>query len=115
MPKVYNLVYYVDAPEIAYVNPIAIRPEIHEDMVLWEDTGRGKIVYLGEIKNIHKLSNGPPETLEITSREGRKYLLKKLTLEIYNKNVRDKVALQKTFPSDEALQNFYLSSNFGAY
>lgn len=115
MPKIFEQVYYVEASNGGYANPVAIRPGIYEDRVEWEDTSKGKIVYLGKINDLNQTGNTPPDLIEITSNDGRFYRLQKLTNHLYENNVRAKVAFTPSFSSDDELRKFYLTKNFEIY
>ena len=107
----YNQAYYVEATTTA--NPVAIRPEISDARITWMDTSKGKVVELGTIDNIESLQQEPsPDVFEVTSVRGEHYTLRKLTLKLYNEKVKHRVMLPPTFSSDEAVQKFYLESDF---
>ena len=84
----YNQVYYVEVPKGVSANPIAIRPEIYADQVQWQDTSKGKVLKLGKVENLAGLTKSPPDSLVIISKEGQRYKLTKLTLDIYNEKVK---------------------------
>lgn len=111
----YEQAYYVEGPPNMPLNPIAIRPTITESIVEWADTSKGRTLNLGEVKNLKSFGETPPEVIDITTQEGQHIKLVKLTLEIYNKKVKKRVIGSPSFNSDEALQKFYLESNFDRY
>jgi hypothetical protein len=111
----FDMVYFVETSSRNTANPVAIRPEIYDSRVQWMDTSKGKIIKLGTINDLDHMSNSAPEVIEITSEKGEHYRLVKLTLDIYNNKVRDRIANPPTFDSDEAVQKFYLTSDFEIY
>lgn len=111
----FNQVYYVQADPGNPVNPVAIRPEIFDDHIQWMDTSKGKIVRLERVDNIESFGNTTPDVIKITGKGGEHYTLKKLTLDIYNTNVKSRVMLPPSFNSTEEVQNFYLTADFEPY
>lgn len=116
---VINSVYYVtcnDPNEV--VNPIAIRPYIENDKLIWEDTSRGSYCKINEI-GVKKLSEAyitPPESFEMKATNGKTYFFKQLTLEIFDDLKKaHRIAGENMLPdfkSDEDLQNYYKETNF---
>src|SRR5262245_47040829 len=89
--------YFVETATTNPVNPVAIRPESFENRVQWMDTSKGKVVLLGKVENIDKFEKKPPDLIELTSKEGERYRLHNLTLDLYNKRVKDRVMLPPSF------------------
>ncbi len=111
----YDQVYYVESLEGNPVNPVAIRPEIFDSHVQWLDTSKGKVVELSKIDNMDQLGKAPPDVIKITAKNGEHFTLVKLTLDVYNEKVKNRVMLPPSFASDEAVQNFYLTADFEPY
>jgi len=113
-----NGVYYVDSPDM---NPVAIRPEIRLPSVAWEDTSHGRVLQCtkliidgSEINSSTSIDpNRIPNHIDIIS-QGKTYKLEKLTNEIFNEKLKDRVAGGKNmnFNSDAALQEYYLKADF---
>lgn len=116
-----NAVYYVE-PKPGF-NPIAIRPKIQHGFISWSDTGRGRsIKYEAILLNGVEL-NEPlspleeiPDRIEIRGRQRESLHLVKLTKQIFEEIVKKEVVCGEdlmNIESDEALQNYYLTTNFG--
>ena len=112
-PVTYEAVYYVQSDEDELkVNPIGIRPHITNNMVWWDDTNPSRGTSFS-IKKINAVKGEkPPEKIEIITDEGKKVTLTYLTLDVYNKNIRDKVPGKPSFHNNKELQDFYLTTNF---
>ena len=108
----YNQVYYVETDERMIVNPVAIKPAVFTSRIEWMDTSRGQVVQLGNISSETGKSDEAPILIEITSESGEHYRLRKLTLDLYNQYVKERVMLPPDFHSDEAVQKFYLEADF---
>lgn len=112
----YNQVYYVESPYIR--NLVAIRPHIKDDLIEWEDTDRGSHASIEKIRFTPSPKEHPeaiPEKIEIITNEGEPITLRKLTLPLYDKEVREYVAGKPKFESEEELQKYYLDTNFQDY
>ena len=108
----YSQVYYAENLDGKEINPVAIRPEIRPNVVFWEDTSRGRMVKGTTILNEAVLGDAPPDVIEIASdREGR-FRLEKLTKDVYDSKVKRRVAGSPDFASTEAIQEYYLTTNF---
>jgi hypothetical protein len=111
----YEDVYFVYAGPKSKLNPIAIRPEIHENYMKWEDTSRGGFASIAEIEMEPKDSTTNPQKILIKTLEGDKIIFLQLNLKIYNEKVRNWVYNQPKFNSDSEVKNFYLTTNFHEY
>ena len=110
-------VYYLESQN-SDMNPIAVRPEITPpNYVSWEDTSHGRIVHFTkilvdghEVRENEKL----PEKIEVIDVNGNKYVLVKLTTQIFNDKLKKNVAGGESlnFTNDEELQNYYLKTDF---
>lgn len=100
-----NHAYYVEAPKDYPTNPVAIRPKVQGDIILWEDTSRGKTLRVQEIKE-------SPNRIDITTKDGLTYSLILLTKDLYDKKVKDRVMLPPSFKTDQEVQEFYLKTDF---
>jgi hypothetical protein len=108
----YEQVYFVEVPNGDLANPIAIRPKIFENKVQWQDTARGKVLYSAQVVIPKNLTDAPPDLIEIVTREGNRYKLLKLTLDIYNAKLKSTVVKHPSFDSDASVQKFFLNSDF---
>ncbi|CRX37545.1 hypothetical protein [Estrella lausannensis] len=127
-PVQYEEVYYAETLTRGYtVNPLAIRPTLFQNTISWGDTSRGtskkieKIVFVPESSN-PLLSTGSdtsdrevPEAIHILTLEGEQLSLIRLTLQVYNENVRDRVAGKPVFQSDKEVRDHFLKTNFDLY
>ncbi len=117
-PIVFNTVYYVTSSDpTEVVNPIAIRPACTNEAVFWEDTGRGTYFQYQDLHlNLQDYQKTPqpvpPEEFSFVAKNGHTYTLTKLTLALFNQEVRHKAAGHPLFSSDQELQTYYLQTNF---
>lgn len=111
--KTYDYVYYVEENSELHLNPVAIQPKIKDNKILWEDTARGTAFTFQDFKIVG--DEQKPSEIEFKSEQGDVIKLKFLDLDTYNKHVKDRVACSPSFPSTEALQEYYLNTNFYAY
>ena len=103
-------VYFVQSTDDPAANPVAIRPAVYENRIEWGDTAHGKVLVGAHVDNLADVAGqAAPDVIKITARDQKHYTLIKLTLEIYNKSVRDIVAEKPEFPTTEALQKHYLT------
>lgn len=112
----YNQVYYVESPNVR--NPVAIRPHIKDDIIEWEDTGRGDYAAINKIRFTPSPKEHPetiPEKIEVITPQGEPITLHRLTLQLYNDEVRDYVAGKPKFSTEDELQKYYLTTNFQTY
>lgn len=112
-----NYVFFVET-ENPHFNPLAIRPRMDGDHVSWEDTSRGTSVEVKQVvvENDQKLTV-PPERVKLILKNEEEITLVFLTNQLFNQTVCKKVAgggLLK-FPSDEAVQKYFLDTNFNSY
>jgi hypothetical protein len=115
-PIVYQDVYYVEPSSAGPFNPVAIRPTIDEQekTIYWEDTSRGTSCRYTKIHITLPSSdttNQTPVKIQVTTSRGD-VILQKLTLDIYNKYVKDRVAGRPTFHYDEEVRDYYLQTEF---
>jgi hypothetical protein len=61
---------------------------------------------------VNKVDAKLPEKITIIDTDENKYILQALTLDIYNKYVKERVCGKLEFKSDEEVQNFYKELNF---
>lgn len=120
----YNQVFVVR--EMAPGKPdefsIAIRPKIDpENRVSWEDNGgRSRKVDFRKMSDCtiqprESLSNPAkmPRVFSVKDQDsGKTYTLEVLSLDVYNKIFRERVAKSPSFHSDEEVQKFFLDSIF---
>lgn len=112
-PEEQNQVYYVDSSKFPLaLNPMAIRPKIHEGFIEWEDTSHGTLV---EFRSIKRESTPHGNKISIEAKRGGIVILMPVTLEIFNKNVKEIVAGSPVFQSDQELKEYYLNTDFYAY
>jgi|HubBroStandDraft_6_1064221.scaffolds.fasta_scaffold2372995_1 hypothetical protein len=105
-------VYYVTSNDPkSSLNPIAIKPEVRESIktALWEDTSKGKSV---RYKSYQVDDPKTPQKITIIT-DYEVITLVRLTLDIYNKFLKQHVAKQPSFSSDKELREFYLNHDFG--
>lgn len=108
-----NSVYYL---EDEILNPIAIRPNIEQGMIRWDDTGRGVSLPLDTIQYEPAncdINTTAPKVITLVTR-GQTLRLEFLTKEIFDAKLKNRVAAgrQLNFKNDSEVQNFYLSANF---
>ena len=106
-------IYYVECKERA-LNPLAIRPELQQGRVLWEDTSRGTDVKVQKIA-LDFGGQEYPKAIDISTTQNLNIRLTLLTLDIYNKNVKHRVAGKPEFPNEESLISYFLNTNFENY
>ncbi|MCH9609205.1 MAG: hypothetical protein S4CHLAM45_04280 [Chlamydiales bacterium] len=115
--QTFDAVYFVsyNDPKLR-LDPIAIRPTFESHHVIWEDTGRGTSLNLKKI-NISSESKKAksPEKIEIETKNGKHITLTKMTLNLFNEQVRNQAAGNPDFHSDSELQEYYLNTNFDYY
>lgn len=112
-PVTYEAVYYVHTEEKSVpLNPIGIKPRIQNGKAWWDDTtpGRGRSFRITNVEM--NQAETPPKKIEITTDDGKKVTLTYLTLDVYNKNVREKVVGKLNFNSDQEVQAYYLTTDF---
>ncbi len=109
--KMIEAVYHVlSSDKEETVNLIAIRPTYNNDLIVWEDTGRGTIYSLKE--PLQFPANEIPDQIIFKAKNGNTYTLTKMTVERYNQYVREHAAGMLSFTTDEELQSYYLNTNF---
>lgn len=117
-------VYYLSSKN-ENMNPIAICLMIIHNRVEWQDTNTGRSIKYKkilldkkDITNDLKETIQPgknetpiPDTIEIESENNESFTFKKLTLEYFNKFLKNKVASGETlnFKNDNELQNYYIN------
>ncbi len=111
-PVSYEAVYYAESDNLP-INPIAIRPTIHDRLIWWNDTtpGRGRSFEIVKLE-VHNGSNSIPESIECLTKEGKKVTLRLLTNDLYNQKVKEKVFGKPDFTTDESIQKYYLETDF---
>ncbi len=116
----YEMVYYVYSDNRLF-NPIAIRPQIAGKTITWGDTSRGTYLEIKEIELIPEAEKlpvaeeNPPREIVIITPDGSRIKLVKLTKDVYEQYVRERVAGKPEFESDDAVQQYYLKTNFDVY
>lgn len=118
-------VYFAESLTRGYsVNPLAIKPTLYRDSISWGDTARGtskkiaKIAFVPESSTPSGTEASPskiPEAIHIQTPEGELLSLTRLTLEVYNENVRERVAGRPEFQSDKEVHDHFIKTNFEAY
>lgn len=112
-PDEMNQVYYVDSSNFPLaLNPMAIRPKIHDGFIEWEDTSRGTLV---EFRSIKKEPTPQGNKFIIEAKRGGVVKLVPVTLELFNKYVKEMVAGSPVFHTDKELIDYYLQTDFYAY
>lgn len=115
--KTVEAVYFVssDDPNLQ-LDPIAIRPTFESRRVMWEDTGPGTILDMKK-SNISSESKKAklPEKIKVETENGKHITLTKMTLKVFNKQVRNQTAGNPDFHSTSDLQEYYLNTNFDYY
>lgn len=127
-PIQYEEVYYAETYTLGYtVNPVAIRPTLFQKTISWSDTSRGTSKKIEKIRFIPEDSNpllsaetdtskrAIPDAIHILTPEGEQLSLVRLTLQVYNDNVRERVAGKPVFHSDDEIRNHFLKTNFDLY
>jgi len=89
---------------------IAIRPDIFDGRISWEDTSRGRTEIVTDV-DLHEA----PHKIVAKTRFNEKLTFVKLSLDEYNAKIRDWVYNKPTFDSTEALEKYYLETNFHEY
>jgi hypothetical protein len=114
-----DAVYLVTEETNEVSHSIAIRPTLCDNYrVIWEDTGRGRIVdyrkktdLVIDIKDF-STQYSVPKKIDIYPERFVHYSLEYLTVDLYNKFIKDIVAKSPVFASTEELQDFYLHHSF---
>lgn len=110
MPTSYNAVYYVegDVP----LNPLGIRPTVDQNLIWWNDTtpGRGRSFYLEKMAVDDE--SGTPKLITLITDDHHTITLSYLTCDLYNRHVRERAVGKPEFTSDQALQKYYLETDF---
>jgi hypothetical protein len=111
----YNQVYYVECSEKELtLSPIAIRPKFRSDSVAWEDTAIGTTFKVREVSFSEKDQEvRMPKKIEITTPDGIKVTLTKLDLKTYDEKIKQCVAEQLSFKTEEQLREYFLKTDFG--
>jgi len=111
-------VYYLESQN-PNMNPIAIRVEITPpNYVSWEDTSHGRVVRFSKLlvdgREIQEKPEKAPERIEAVDMDGNKYILVKLTTQIFNEKLKKFVAGGESlnFNNDQELQDYYLKADF---
>lgn len=111
-------VYYVESQNPGF-NPLAIRLQIKEDQVEWEDTGHGRAVSYSKLffddKAVVPSLETPtiaPNRIKVISRDGKTIELTKLTLDIFKNKVHAAKKEKLNFKTDEDVQKYYLTTDF---
>lgn len=115
--KTIEAVYFVSCNDSnLLLDPIAIRPTFESSCVMWEDTGPGTVVDIkkSDIEFESKKAK-IPEKIEIETDKGQHIILTKMTLALFNKNVKKQAAGNPEFHSSSDLQKYYLNTNFDYY
>ena len=114
----FKAVYYLESQN-PNMNPIAIRPELTPpNYIAWEDTSNGRILRFSKILLDGEEMQGKlekiPETIEFISKDNEIYKLVKLTVSLFNQELKEHVAGGESlkFQTDEELQNYYLKTDF---
>lgn len=114
-PVQYEDVYYVEsAKKDSVINPIAIRPTIVGERIEWADTSRGTYRKFKQIQIIPE-NQGSPEKIHILAKDDEQITLVRLTLDVYNRFLKHRVAGQPAFTSDNEVKQHYLTTNFDLY
>lgn len=113
--KQYDEVYYVEtSSKNIPINPIAIRPSVQGNIIEWADTSRGTYRHFRHIK-LEPESRETPEKIHIQTDKKEEITLTRLTLDVYNRYLRHRVAGSPAFASDEEVKKHYLNTNFDLY
>lgn len=123
-PTYFKGVYYLESQNPS-MNLIAIVPEIvAPNYFSWGDTSNGRTVRFSKIKingeemkanlGLNVEGKDLPERIEILAINGNLYKLVKLTIDIFNKELKERVAGGEglNFNSEEELQSYYLQTDF---
>lgn len=116
----YNGVYYVTSSR-ENLNPVAIRPTVRGNTIQWEDTSRGITLTFTQINSpsnpasTAQASQLLPEKIVLKTPGNDSVTLEKMSLVVYNRFVKDRVAGNPEFGSDQELENYYLTTNFDLY
>lgn len=116
-PKHYSGVYFIaDEKSIPNAVSIAIRPAFYDNRVEWENPGSSGSA-LHYTKPPANLPETPRPELFIVKEEatGLTYRIELLTLQAYDTHFKSLVAGSPSFLDTEALQNYYLTTNFQGY
>lgn len=113
--KMIEAVYYVECDDADEpIDPIAIRPTIQSHQVIWEDTGHGRVFHTTKIE-INTEDEMLPEKITIQTDKGYHITLVKMTLDLFDKKVKELAAGNPEFSSDKEIQDYYLHTNFNYY
>lgn len=93
-----DTVYLVESSEDGSVM-LALDAKIHDGLVEWFDTARDRAFELRAVQD-------EPDGVSVETERAR-YRLRRLTLELYERHVRDEVTGHPAFSSTETLQDFY--------
>lgn len=126
-PMAYNGVYYAESmTKNRDVNPVAICPLIKGKSIRWGDTSHGTAKKIAEIQLFGE--NGEmqavgakakddkiPSKIVVKTSDDEMVVLTKMTLDVYNRFVRHRVAGSPDFKSDDEVQAYFMNTNFDVY
>jgi len=94
-------------------NHLAIRPAIDSsrDKIEWWDTSRGEGLFFKTISYEEGSLSKLPKNIYIVTKDDENITLQLISLELFNKKLRDKVAIspKTTFKNDEEVQQAFLN------
>lgn len=93
-----DCVYLVESPEDGSVM-LALDAKIHDGLIEWFDTTRDRAFELRRVTD-------EPDGVSVETERAR-YRLRRLTLELYDRHVREHVTGHPPFATTESLQTFY--------
>ncbi|CRX37548.1 hypothetical protein [Estrella lausannensis] len=126
-PMAYNGVYYAESmTKDKSVNPVAICPLVKGRSIQWGDTSQGTAKKIAEIQlfgdngesqavGAKNNDNTLPSKIVVTTSDDEMVVLTKMTLDVYNRFVRHRVAGSPDFKSDDEVQAYFMNTNFDAY
>jgi len=104
----YEDVYFIENGAKAEIyGPIAINPTIFQHAISWNDTSGNKQL---KFSKIVELDN--KKILKITTKKGVEITLIALTLDLFNKSVKELVSGNPNFKNDQELKDYYLQGKF---
>lgn len=125
-PMRYEGVYYAESMTRGHnLNPVAICPKINGKKIEWGDTSHGTARKIAEIRLFDKQGTtvsdnranpkvSSPEKIVLKTEDNELVQLTKMTLDVYNRFVRHRVAGNPEFHSDDEVQSYFMNTNFEA-
>jgi hypothetical protein len=107
--KKYDEVYYIESVRAPGYNAIAISPQVpREHVISWRDNcGKGSRVEAESIDTTEA-----PNRIIVHINKTSTLTLHRLTLDLYNRTVKDLLWGNPTFDTENAMREFFLTTDF---